>query len=177
MRVIEAHKTDGVNEKITIEANEPADGASFAYAVSWPADGYIEGMTLHFQDGPAGSRAPGVSLNVLLAVLVDRLESLAERAALDEYSKDLLGCLQAARELLTVRAATYSEYRRLTAEETAREEALAVEAQAKQEAEAKAIEEERRSSAVAAEDRRFQDAVRVAVEQIMLAKGAGAMGG
>jgi len=74
-RVIEDHKVNPANDKITIEVlDQPgAGGACHEYALSLPCGATTE---ISFQNGPiAESGVNGLTQEALLAVVVDRLRS------------------------------------------------------------------------------------------------------
>jgi hypothetical protein len=76
MRKITDHIANPVNDRIGITAmDEPgAGGANHYYAVD--VDGSENGLDIHFQNGPiAEVGVNGVTQEVLLAVVVDRLRS------------------------------------------------------------------------------------------------------
>src|SRR4051812_15187844 len=77
MRTITDHVANPVNDRITITAmDEPgAGGANHYYTVD--VDGSeIAGLDIHFQNGPiAEDGVNGVTQEVLLAVVIDRLRS------------------------------------------------------------------------------------------------------
>ena len=74
MREITSHKTNAVNDAITITVlDEPGPGgASHDYDVSVEAVGTV---LLHFQKGPiAEAGVNGITQEALLAIVIDRLE-------------------------------------------------------------------------------------------------------
>src|SRR4051812_37344635 len=76
MRTITDHIANPVNDRVTITAmDEPgAGGAHHYYAVD--VDGSENGLDIHFQNGPiAEAGINGVTQEVLLAVVIDRLRS------------------------------------------------------------------------------------------------------
>lgn len=76
MRTITDHIANPVNDRITITAmDEPgAGGANHYYAVD--VDGSENGLDINFQNGPiAEAGVNGVTQEVLLAVVIDRLRS------------------------------------------------------------------------------------------------------
>lgn len=76
MRTITDHIANPVNDRITITVmDEPgAGGANHCYAVD--VDGSENGLDINFQNGPiAENGVNGVTQEVLLAVVIDRLRS------------------------------------------------------------------------------------------------------
>lgn len=76
MRTITDHIANPTNDRITITAmDEPgAGGANHYYAVD--VDGSENGIDIHFQNGPIAEHGiNGVTQEVLLAVVIDRLRS------------------------------------------------------------------------------------------------------
>lgn len=89
-REITTHKVNGLNEALTLEVtDEPGQGgANHAYLVSWPQQNpYIpeESVPYHcyikFQQGPIQEAGVnGLSNEVLLAIVIDRLEGFQSGA-------------------------------------------------------------------------------------------------
>jgi hypothetical protein len=76
MRTIETHKVNPANDRLTIEViDEPgAGGANHEYVVSG-FDGGRGDTSLSFQNGPiADAGVNGITQEVLLAIVVDRLQ-------------------------------------------------------------------------------------------------------
>lgn len=76
MRKLSDHIANPVNDKITISVmDEPgAGGAHHYYAVA--VDGSENDLDVHFQNGPiADAGVNGVTQEVLLAIVIDRLRS------------------------------------------------------------------------------------------------------
>lgn len=76
MRKIEDHKVNPVNDRVDITVmDEPgAGGANHHYAVD--VDGSENGLDVYFQNGPiAEAGVNGVTQEVLLAIVIDRLKS------------------------------------------------------------------------------------------------------
>lgn len=76
MRKITDHVANPVNDRIEISVlDEPgAGGANHHYAVD--VDGSENGLDVHFQNGPiAENGVNGVTQEVLLAIVIDRLRS------------------------------------------------------------------------------------------------------
>jgi|1185.fasta_scaffold407562_1 hypothetical protein len=105
MRTINAHHTNDANKAIVLEADDrnPANGnASHHYALKVyksksPESPLIRTNHLDFQDGPIGETGVnGVTNEVLLAVLIDRLEG---------FQSSKWACEENARALSNVREA------------------------------------------------------------------------
>ena len=81
MRTLFDHKLNGLNDNLAVyAADEPSNGgASHAYAISWgdPTDstGHSQQtLPITFQKGALSETGPnGISQEVLLAILIDRL--------------------------------------------------------------------------------------------------------
>lgn len=77
MRELTAHKVNGLNEALKVEVvDEPGPGgACHAYHVT-PTTGNAKGLLIEFQKGPLKETVHpnGLSQEVLLAIVVDRLE-------------------------------------------------------------------------------------------------------
>lgn len=108
MREIHGHEVNECNEAIRITADErnPQNGnASHVYEISWTeicGNGRMK--SLRFQDGPIKEAGVnGITQEVLLAILIDRLECFQESQwACDENARALIH-LQAARDNLLER--------------------------------------------------------------------------
>lgn len=79
MRTIETHAVNGLNEALLLDVlDEPGQGgACHQYRVSWTPDGDAPAATcdIHFQNGPIKEHGVnGISVEVLLAIVRDRLE-------------------------------------------------------------------------------------------------------
>lgn len=101
MRKIEDHKVNPVNDRIDITVMDApgAGGANHHYAVD--VDGSENGLDIYFQNGPiAENGVNGVTQEVLLAVVIDRLRSFqagpyacAENAQALDHSEKALAAL------------------------------------------------------------------------------------
>lgn len=85
MREIRTHIVNPANDQIKITVlDEPgAGGACYEYCVSWPDPTKVEPRHTHisFQNGPiAESGVNGLTQEVLLAIVIDRLQSFQEGA-------------------------------------------------------------------------------------------------
>lgn len=163
MRAITQHWTDEKMETVALEADDNG-----AYVLSWPADGYREGMTV---------RLGAVPWQALLALLLDASPTL------DAGERDaLFVALDSVRDILGQRAAGRAEEHRLEEEAAALETArLAAEEKARDAAErARQIEEQEKTAAaaqaLAAEEQArervqqkevFEAAVRAAVQSVL----------
>lgn len=103
MRKITDHKVNPANDRIDITVmDEPgAGGASHHYAVD--VNGSENGLDIHFQNGPiAEAGVNGVTQEVLLAVIIDRLRSFqAGPYACPENADALASCEEALAALLS----------------------------------------------------------------------------
>lgn len=112
MRRITTHQTNECNREIVLEADDrnPANGnASHYYRAFYVrrSQGGVfsvqDYQTISFQDGPIGEvGVNGVTNEVLLAIVIDRLEGFQssqwachENAAALENCRNALGCLEA----------------------------------------------------------------------------------
>lgn len=97
MRKVTDHIVNPVNDRIQITVmDEPgAGGANHHYAID--VDGSENGLDVHFQHGPiVGSGINGVTQEVLLAVVIDRLRCFqAGPFACAENAGALVHCEQA----------------------------------------------------------------------------------
>ena len=81
MRYLDEHKVNPANDTLTVAVtDEPGSGgANHVYDISgYTQDGRVANVTLHFQNGPIsvdGNGVNGVTHEVLLAILADRLRS------------------------------------------------------------------------------------------------------
>lgn len=102
MRTITDHIANPVNDKIAITVmDEPgAGGANHYYAVD--VDGSEHGLDVYFQNGPiAEAGINGVTQEVLLAIVIDRLRSFqagpyacAENGEALAHAENSLECLK-----------------------------------------------------------------------------------
>ena len=77
MKKITTHKVPGLNEAITITADDEVGcgGAHHQYTLSYLVEGQACTTFIDFQEGPIDAAGPnGVSNEALLAVVIDRLE-------------------------------------------------------------------------------------------------------
>lgn len=103
MRELDGHKIDPLNNllKVTVRDEPGAGGACHEYEIRLP-DG--SGARLHFQKGrPAEVGVTGITHEVLLAILIDRLEGFQAGAFADEYNAAALAKLWEAQNLLQAR--------------------------------------------------------------------------
>ena len=113
MRELTGHKVNGCNDEITIEVmDEPGHGgACHDYVVSLPAKGrypkVINGVVSYaipFQNGPINEVGTnGLTHEVLLAILIDRLEGFQSGQYACQENADALGLLKSAQCLLKSR--------------------------------------------------------------------------
>ncbi len=110
MREITSHQINECNSAIRIHAHDAVapGGAPAAYALTWPgqtASGPMEvSMSLQFQNGPiAEVGVNGVTHEVLLAILIDRLEGFQSGPYACEENADALRYLHAAADRLNAR--------------------------------------------------------------------------
>jgi hypothetical protein len=102
MREIFDHAVNAANEAIKIEVmDEPgAGGANHEYEVRWP-DGSI---AILFQNGPiAENGVNGVTQEVLLAIVIDRLRSFQAGPFACEENHRALSCCEDALTMLKIR--------------------------------------------------------------------------
>jgi hypothetical protein len=110
MRQITQHQTNECNKAITIIADErnPENGnASHFYACSYTSDeGNTSTQLLSFQNGPIGVVGTnGITHEVLLAILIDRLECFQDSKYANEYNQRALEHLTNALNALIARTA------------------------------------------------------------------------
>lgn len=107
-RQITGHEVNECNAAITIEADaqNPANGnASHHYTVRWRGKDGVEYVNIvDFQDGPIGDHGVnGLTQEVLLTILADRLECFQTSAFANEYNQMALEHILHAREALHAR--------------------------------------------------------------------------
>jgi hypothetical protein len=103
-RTIDTHKVNHANDVITLTAvDQPGSGgANHHYEVEIPADGQI--YRFNFQNGPINEvGVNGLTHEVLLAILIDRLEGFQSGAYANDFNQAALEHLQAAQQLLQAR--------------------------------------------------------------------------
>jgi len=104
MRTLDGHKVNGANEQLTINVlDEPGHGgACHEYSINgFESSGPL---VLKFQDGPiAEVGVNGVTHEVLLAILIDRLEGFQRGNYANPHNEDALKFLQAAQTALHTR--------------------------------------------------------------------------
>lgn len=105
MREITEHQVNECNSAITVTADEqdPKDGnASYNYLCRWQRpDGMHMGIELSFQHGPIKEVGTnGITHEVLLAILIDRLRGFQTSAYACEENQKALQHLQDARDWL-----------------------------------------------------------------------------
>lgn len=109
MRQITQHQTNACNKAITIIADErnPENGnASHFYACSYTSDeGNTSTQLLSFQNGPIGVVGTnGITHEVLLAILIDRLECFQDSKYANSYNEAALAHCN--RALMSLKART-----------------------------------------------------------------------
>lgn len=99
MREITEHRSNAVNESITVTADDqnPENGnASHEYDVQW-GSGPSSGFCVKFQDGPVGVvGVNGATQEVLTAILIDRLTCFQESQWACEENAEALAHYEAA---------------------------------------------------------------------------------
>lgn len=100
MRVITEHHTNTANRAITIEADEPDPengNASHSYQLTWhEKDGGDFGAIVAFQHGPIKENGVnGVTNEVLLCIVIDRLRGFQSSKFACEENADALAHLEA----------------------------------------------------------------------------------
>jgi hypothetical protein len=103
MREIFDHAVNAANEAIKIQVtDEPgAGGANHVYEVRWP-DG--RGVTISFQNGPIAEKGVnGLTQEVLLAIVIDRLRSFQAGPFACEENHRVLSCCEDALTMLKIR--------------------------------------------------------------------------
>jgi hypothetical protein len=108
MRQITQHQTNACNKAIKVTADErnPENGnASHFYACSYTSDeGNTSTQLLSFQNGPIGVVGTnGITHEVLLAILIDRLECFQDSKYANEYNELALGHCKMALKALKAR--------------------------------------------------------------------------
>ncbi len=112
MRAINTHKVNGCNEVITVEAVDApgAGGANHDYWITYPlkiteqdkALGILKSsqtQTIRFQNGPIKENGTnGITQEVLLAILIDRLEGFQSGKFACERNQNALNHLREALE-------------------------------------------------------------------------------
>lgn len=113
MRTITTHHTNDANKAITLEADDrnPENGnASHVYSMHYLE--YFKGNTrssaqhqqLSFQNGPIGEvGVNGITNEVLLAVVIDRLEGFQSSKWANHYNEHALSLIKAALQHLELR--------------------------------------------------------------------------
>lgn len=107
-RLIETHKVNGVNDGLLIEAiDEPgAGGANHVYRVEGPGFGF----QINFQNGPiAEAGINGLTHEVLLAIVADRLAGFQSGKYACEENADALAHVEAANAALLARTQKRAE--------------------------------------------------------------------
>lgn len=100
MRTIDTHKINPVNDQLKLTVvDEPGNGgACHSYVISDPDGGVT---TINFQNGPIGDvGVNGVTHEVLLAVLIDRLEHFQAGQYANDYNAAALDHLRSAQGAL-----------------------------------------------------------------------------
>jgi hypothetical protein len=106
MRMLTSHQINGANAKITIKVVEVligAGGAPTTYDIEWRNDprNYWGGLAIKFQDGTLKeSGVNGLTHEVLLAILIDRLECFQRGSFACVENARALGALKMAAESL-----------------------------------------------------------------------------
>ncbi|MBN9522260.1 hypothetical protein J0H58_27705 [bacterium] len=104
-REIETHKVNGCNEalKLTAEDDPGCGGANHHYQIRFPdkTPGLFQVTNLRFQNGPIKEAGVnGVTHEVLLAILIDRLEGFQSGQYACDDNAEALTHLRAAVEVL-----------------------------------------------------------------------------
>jgi hypothetical protein len=161
MALLETHCVDAANEAIAVEAHDAQ-----TYTLAYPAQGYTEGLTLRF----AGEASSGITIEALLAVVLDRLSARAETDAASDLERALHSEAGPLSKVLATQAASRAAVR--AAEEQAKAEDEAAEAErVRAEEEARQAAELAEATKVADEQRAaFAEAVRVEVERALAAR-------
>ena len=111
-REITTHKVNGCNAEIVVQADgEPGPGgACQKYVAFVPYDAFNEELNaawtvwLNFQNGPVAEVGTnGITHEVLLAILIDRLEGFQRGPFACEENRVALNCLRMATESLQSR--------------------------------------------------------------------------
>lgn len=110
MRELTGHQVNPVNDKLTVQAMDPPDHTN-AHHLYWvtgfdpvPSEEKLRTVQLYFQNGPiAESGVNGLTHEVLLAILIDRLEC---------FQSGPYACVENAEALAGVRAAQAALHRR-----------------------------------------------------------------
>jgi hypothetical protein len=79
MREITTHKVNGCNEEVSVYASDApgSGGAHHRYKIGFPRYSGFEPIFIDFQNGPVKEVGTnGVTHEALLAIVIDRLESL-----------------------------------------------------------------------------------------------------
>ena len=101
-RILDGHKVNPANDQLIVEvADEPGvGGACHEYLISWP-----NGTTrISFQNGPiAEAGVNGLTHEVLLAILIDRLEGFQSGPFTNNFNQQALERLRAAQTALLAR--------------------------------------------------------------------------
>ena len=106
MRKITSHQVNECNKAISIDADDRGHGgASHEYMVSWPAaDENGMEVFIPFQNGPIKEAGVnGLTHEVLLAILIDRLTDFQNGPYANGYNARALEHLVLAREMLYAR--------------------------------------------------------------------------
>lgn len=109
MRELTGHKVNGCNDEITIQViDQPGHGgACHYYQASWPtreASATDSCYCINFQDGPINQVGTnGLTHEVLLAILIDRLEGFQSGQYACQENADALIACQSAQTILKSR--------------------------------------------------------------------------
>jgi len=106
MRELTGHKVNPANDKLTVTVlDEPgAGGACHRYVISGMNSGNVLHVELGFQNGPiAEAGVNGITHEVLLSILIDRMEGFQSGPYANEHNAAALFHLQTAQAELLAR--------------------------------------------------------------------------
>ncbi len=105
MRKIDGHIVNACNREISIAVlDEPGIGGACAeYLVTVNAKAGYQVYPIRFQSGPVADGVNGLTHEVLLAILIDRLEDFQKGFYACEENRLALTCLRTARDAMKAR--------------------------------------------------------------------------
>ena len=112
-RELTRHKTNECNKQIEVVARKPgAGGAATCYDIFGPRKacgqaGMVPsfGLNMKFQDGPVADGVNGLTNEVLLAIVEDRLVGFQSGKFANEHNGEALECIRSAQQALEARTA------------------------------------------------------------------------
>jgi hypothetical protein len=96
LRDIRTHETDGINKSISIlvlDDADPVSGANNRYSVAMPG---CRSILIHFQHGNQSVEINGLTNEVLLAIMADRLTAFQAGPFVCQENADMLAHIEGA---------------------------------------------------------------------------------